>query len=338
MKKSSNQTAKLNTNANSQQKTLFQCWRSSSDLNQTSTSAGTVMNQSKSLAKRHVSNEECLSVLNEVSHLPDNYDQEDEDLELIKASETFMQHNLTTNPDRTSYGNQTSVFDQSTRLHDDDTDKLAVGLDEQAIQNTQYCATPGFDYDSGSTWIYPSNMPTRAYQYNIVEQCLYKNTMVVLPTGMGKTLIAAVVMFNFYRWYPSGKVIFMAPTKPLVNQQADACYQIVGISKEHMTQMTGQMAPDKRKALWNSKRVFFLTPQVISNDILRGNVDVDLIKCVVIDEAHKALGEYAFCKVIESINDVNKNFRVIALTATPGSDVKVRLNLYKNFLFLSLRK
>jgi Fanconi anemia group M protein len=72
--------------------------------------------------------------------------------------------------------------------------------------------------------------------------------------------------------------------------------------------------------------VFFLTPQVISNDILRGNVDVNLIKCVVIDEAHKALGEYAFCKVIESINELNKNFRVIALTATPGSDVKVRRN------------
>ncbi len=90
----------------------------------------------------------------------------------------------------------------------------------------------------------------------------------------------------------------MAPTKPLVNQQADACYNIVGIPKDDMTQMTGQMAPEKRKALWDNKRVFFLTPQVISNDILRGNVDVEKIKCVVIDEAHKALGDYAYCKVI----------------------------------------
>ena len=61
--------------------------------------------------------------------------------------------------------------------------------------------------------------------------------------------------------------------------------------------MTGAMQPDRRKILWDTKRVFFLTPQVISNDILRGNLDVKQIKCVVIDEAHKALGEYAFCKV-----------------------------------------
>ena len=147
-------------------------------------------------------------------------------------------------------------------------------------------------------------MPIRSYQFDIIQQCLHKNTMVVLPTGLGKTFVAAVVMFNFYRWYPLGKVVFMAPTKPLVNQQADACYNIVGISKEDMTQMTGQMSPEKRKALWDSKRVFFLTPQVIANDILRGNIDVNQIKCVVIDEAHKALGEYAFCKVKNILKEI----------------------------------
>ena len=190
------------------------------------------------------------------------------------------------------------------------------------VYATKYCDTSGFDYNSGNVWIYPSNMPIRSYQFTIIEQCLHKNTMVVLPTGLGKTFVAAVVMFNFYRWYPFGKVIFMAPTKPLVNQQSEACYSIVGISKDDMTQMTGQMKPDKRKLLWETKRVFFLTPQVISNDILRNNLDVNQIKCVVIDEAHKALGDYAFCKVIEAIGETNKNFRVIALTATPGSDIK----------------
>lgn len=27
-----------------------------------------------------------------------------------------------------------------------------------------------------------------------------------LPTGLGKTLIAAVVMFNYFRWFPEGNV------------------------------------------------------------------------------------------------------------------------------------
>lgn len=72
---------------------------------------------------------------------------------------------------------------------------------------------PGFDLEAGRTWIYPTNYPVRQYQFDIVRSCLFDNTLVSLPTGLGKTFIAAVVMYNFYRWYPQGKIVFMAPTK-----------------------------------------------------------------------------------------------------------------------------
>ena len=55
------------------------------------------------------------------------------------------------------------------------------------------------DVQACSTWIYPVNFPIRAYQLNIVKQALFTNTLVALPTGLGKTFIAAVVMYNFYR-------------------------------------------------------------------------------------------------------------------------------------------
>lgn len=57
--------------------------------------------------------------------------------------------------------------------------------------------------------------------------------------GLGKTFIAAVVMYNFYRWYPTGKIIFMAPTKPLVAQQIHACYKIMGFDSQDVCEMTG---------------------------------------------------------------------------------------------------
>ena len=98
---------------------------------------------------------------------------------------------------------------------------------------------PGFDSSAGKLWIYPTNYPIRDYQFNIVQKCLFKNTLVCLPTGLGKTFIAAVVMFNFYRWYPSGKILFLAPTKPLVAQQIEACHGITGIPQEHLAEMTG---------------------------------------------------------------------------------------------------
>ena len=56
-------------------------------------------------------------------------------------------------------------------------------------------------------WIFPDSAkyPPRPYQLQICEKALFSNTLVCLPTGLGKTLIAAVVMYNYYRWYPSGK-------------------------------------------------------------------------------------------------------------------------------------
>ena len=100
---------------------------------------------------------------------------------------------------------------------------------------------PGFDLETGNVWIYPTNYPIRNYQYDIVKEALFKNTLVTLPTGLGKTFIAAVVMYNFYRWYPQGKVIFMAPTKPLVAQQIEACFNIMGIPQSDTAEMTGKL-------------------------------------------------------------------------------------------------
>lgn len=97
----------------------------------------------------------------------------------------------------------------------------------------------GFCTSAGALWVYPTNCPVRDYQLHIARAALFCNTLVCLPTGLGKTFIAAVVMYNFYRWFPSGKVVFMAPTKPLVTQQIEACYRVMGIPQSHMAEMTG---------------------------------------------------------------------------------------------------
>lgn len=68
----------------------------------------------------------------------------------------------------------------------------------------------------------------------------FDDFQVSLPTGLGKTFIAAVIMYNFYRWYPLGKIVFMAPTRPLVAQQIDACYNIVAIPRNDTIEMTGK--------------------------------------------------------------------------------------------------
>ncbi|KAL3246877.1 hypothetical protein MRX96_057384 [Rhipicephalus microplus] len=190
----------------------------------------------------------------------------------------------------------------------------------------------GFDVVAGQTWVYPTNYPVRSYQFNIVQSALFKNTMVILPTGLGKTFIAAVVMYNFYRWYPTGKIVFMAPTRPLVAQQIEACYNIMGIPLEDTMEMTGTVPAGQRAEGWRQRRVFFLTPQVMMNDLLRNALRPHDVRCLVIDEAHKALGSYSYCQVVKEIIKDNNQFRILALSATPGTDVKAVRNVLANLM------
>ncbi|XP_050078540.1 Fanconi anemia group M protein [Anopheles maculipalpis] len=192
----------------------------------------------------------------------------------------------------------------------------------------------GFDQSLGDSWIYPLNFPLRQYQFTITEAALFKNTLVVLPTGLGKTFIAAVVMYNIYRWYPTGKVIFMAPTRPLVSQQIEACYRIMGIPRSDTAEVTGKQPRQKRTALWREKRVFYATPQVVLADLesTEQTFPAQQVRLVVIDEAHKAKGRYAYTDVIRLMAERNRNFRVLALSATPGRTLEDVAEVIKNLL------
>lgn len=61
--------------------------------------------------------------------------------------------------------------------------------------------------------------------------------------------------------------------------------------------ISGALHQAKRKIEWETKRIFFLTPQVMMNDLLKQVCRAKSIKCLVIDEAHKAMGNHAYCQV-----------------------------------------
>jgi fanconi anemia group M protein len=211
-------------------------------------------------------------------------------------------------------------------------DEMPFEIDGTKLRTDKNYA--GFDNNTGETYLYPTNLPIRLYQYNICKQALFKNTLVVLPTGLGKTFIAAVVMYNFFRWYPRGKIIFMAPTRPLVAQQVEACYKIMGIPPEDTVEMTGQRAKKFRSDIWREKRVFYATPQLVQSDMFSPEVNFPFadIKLVVVDEAHKAQGKYAYTEVIQTIKSRNQLFRVLALSATPGRQMDDVVKVVKNLL------
>lgn len=177
------------------------------------------------------------------------------------------------------------------------------------------------DPENLTTYIYPTNLQVRDYQYNIVNRALFHNVLVALPTGLGKTFIASTVMLNFLRWFPQLKIIFMAPTRPLVAQQIKACCGITGILPSKVAILLDKTRRN-RAPIWDEKQVFFTTPQVVENDLATGIVDPKLVVLLVIDEAHRAKGNYAYNNVVKFLNRFNNSYRILALTATPASDVE----------------
>ncbi|KAF9884432.1 3'-5' DNA helicase [Aspergillus nanangensis] len=177
--------------------------------------------------------------------------------------------------------------------------------------------------DAIATWVYPTNLGrTRDYQFNIAQKGLFHNLLVALPTGLGKTFIAATIMLNWFRWTKDAQIIFVAPTKPLVAQQISACFGIAGIPRSQTTMLTGEAAPGIRAQEWKDKRVFFMTPQTLINDLKSGIADPKRIVLLVVDEAHRATGAYAYVEVVKFLRRYNQSFRILALTATPGSTVE----------------
>ena len=179
------------------------------------------------------------------------------------------------------------------------------------------------NHDALRTWVYPTNLGSiRDYQFSIVGRGLYHNLLVALPTGLGKTFIAATIMLNWFRWTEDAQIVFVAPTKPLVSQQVDACFNIAGIPRSETTLLTGSTLPGIRAEEWKTKRVFFMTPQTIINDLKHGTCDPKRIVLLVVDEAHRATGAYAYVEVVKFLRRFNASFRVLALTATPGASVE----------------
>ncbi|XP_042062897.1 DEAD-box ATP-dependent RNA helicase FANCM [Salvia splendens] len=192
------------------------------------------------------------------------------------------------------------------------------------------------DAEAAKTWIYPVNVPVREYQLSITRTALFANTLVALPTGLGKTLIAAVVIYNFFRWFPEGKIVFAAPSRPLVLQQIEACHKIVGIPQEWTIDLTGQKSPSRRAEFWKCKRVFFVTSQVLEKDIHSGSCLVKNLVCLVIDEAHHASGNYSYCVAVRELMDASTQLRILGLSATPGSNQKTIQHVIDNLQISTL--
>ncbi len=162
----------------------------------------------------------------------------------------------------------------------------------------------------------------RLYQETIFSAASRKNTLVVLPTGMGKTAIALLMAAHRLTQYPDSKILVLAPTKPLADQLRGFLSAHLELEKGAIALFTGEVRPEKRKDLYLSARIIVSTPQTIENDLLSNALSLKGYSLVIFDEAHRTVGEYAYGYIAEQYHKQSRFPRVLALTASPGSEIE----------------
>jgi ERCC4-related helicase len=141
-----------------------------------------------------------------------------------------------------------------------------------------------------------SEIVPRSYQSSIANSASKTNTLVILPTGLGKTLIAILVSeARLKNIDPKGRILVLAPTRPLVLQHKETFEKSLLLDGDRFVLLTGETDMDERSEVWESSNLQFIfaTPETVLNDLQIGGASLRDFVLVVFDEAHRAVGDYA---------------------------------------------
>jgi Fanconi anemia group M protein len=170
----------------------------------------------------------------------------------------------------------------------------------------------------------------RRYQETLFSNSTTKNSLIVLPTGLGKTAIAMMLAVHRLNNFPNSKIVFFAPTKPLADQHLNSFKKHINLKEEEMVLFTGSIKPEKRKKLWETAKIIFSTPQGFENDVISGRINFKDVSLAIFDEAHRAVKDYSYVFLAKKYRQQTNNERILALTASPGSRIEVITEVINN--------
>lgn len=166
--------------------------------------------------------------------------------------------------------------------------------------------------------IKPEKIESRLYQQALAAKVLKKgNSMIVAPTALGKTIIAALVSAERLKNTPSSKILILAPSKPLAVQHEESLRKFL---KAPVNVLTGSITPDKRVKLWEKSQIVSATPQTVESDIIADRYSLDDVSLLIFDECHRGIGNYAYVFLANRYMSQAKDPLILGLTASPGGE------------------
>ncbi|MCI4343308.1 MAG: DEAD/DEAH box helicase [Thermoplasmata archaeon] len=165
-------------------------------------------------------------------------------------------------------------------------------------------------------YLRPGIIRALPFQIDLARVGLEDDLLVVLPTGLGKTVIAALIAAEVLR-RQDAKVLVLAPTRPLVQQHSDSFRQ--WLIPLRTARFTGSVRRPVREGSWADADLVFATPEIVLNDLVASRYDLKEVALVVFDEAHHAVGKYVYVPIAERYRaERPPGGHVLALTASPG--------------------
>ncbi|MFC6724820.1 DEAD/DEAH box helicase, partial [Halobium palmae] len=175
----------------------------------------------------------------------------------------------------------------------------------------------------------PDFIERRLYQIRLAGAARDDHTLVCLPTGLGKTTVSLLVTAERLHDV-GGTSLFLAPTKPLVQQHADFYREALSIPDDEIVVFTGEVSPDDRAELWESARVVIATPQVVENDLVGNRISLRDVTHLTFDECHRATGDYAYVYIAERYHEDAADPLVTGMSASPGGEEEAILEVCEN--------
>ncbi|KAH9653047.1 Endoribonuclease Dicer [Citrus sinensis] len=180
------------------------------------------------------------------------------------------------------------------------------------------------------------NFIPRIYQLKVFEVAKRRNTIAVLETGAGKTMIAVMLIKDIAQAIKSNGfkklIIFLAPTVHLVHQ---ACffkfiyfvryqYDVIRVHTDfEVEEYYGAKGVDEWDSqCWqkeiNKNDVLVMTPQILLDALRKAFLSLDIVCFIVIDECHHATGNHPYTKIMKEFYHKSDNKpKVFGMTASP---------------------
>ncbi|QQK44191.1 Helicase, C-terminal [Penicillium digitatum] len=170
----------------------------------------------------------------------------------------------------------------------------------------------------------------REYQIELFERARASNTIAVLDTGSGKTLVAVLLLKHILQMELNKRAhgtkprvaFFLVDTVTLVFQQSAVLRNNLDQKVAHFF---GNLGPDLwDKQTWDKHlekyMVIVCTAEILNQSLLNGHIRIDQINLLIFDEAHHAKKEHPFARIIRDAYlkaDIENRPRIFGMTASP---------------------